>query len=162
MIHAKNNISLTDGEKRWVRETVVKRVKEDSKKAGCVDKHGAANGKQDECLGYEGEVAVQKYIGRKKYTITINNFDKSKPDIFPDIEVRTRSKPEYELLIRKDDVPNRKYVLVVKVPEGYNIVGWMWAREVFPHIEWISNHGGNGDAWFVPQFKLHDPELLKQ
>ena len=160
MLKKENNVALTEKEKAWVRR-VVKQAKEDSAKYGCKDKHGAANGKQDEYLGYEGEVAVQKFLGRKKYSIIINNFSKDKADIYPDIEVRTRSNPSYELLIRKDDIPDRKYVLVVKVPEGYNIVGWMRAKEVFPHIEWISNHGGHGDAWFVPQFKLHDPVLLR-
>jgi hypothetical protein len=104
-------------------------------------------------IGAVGEFVVLKHQGAKKIRLKINTF-KREPDINPDIEVRTRTKSHYDLIFREKDDPNRKYVLVVRNNRAWNVVGWLWGREIKKHDEWIDNHGGWGKAWFAPQYAL--------
>lgn len=78
---------------------------------------------------------------------------RSEPDIDPNIEVKTRSRHDYELLVRKDDNPDSIFVLVTGIYGKYEVRGWMLGKDAMKD-EYIQTHGGREAAFFVPQNKL--------
>lgn len=106
-----------------------------------------------------GECAFAK--GRGLYWAAHTNTYTRFPDV-GDVEVRTRTQHWHDLIIRKHDRPDRKYVLVTgqAYPKPiYRLRGWIWGYEAM-QPEYLANHGGKGEAFFVPADKLHDLEDL--
>lgn len=81
-----------------------------------------------------------------------------RPDV-GGIYVRTRSRPEYELLIREDDPDNAPFVLVRGQEGCYDIVGWMWSQEA-KQPSWQHDYGNREPAWFVPDRYLQPIDTL--
>ena len=99
-----------------------------------------------------GELAVAKYLNRY-WPGHINTFNRL-PDILPDIEVRTRSREDYQLIVRPKDVNLRKFVHVTGEAPNFLIWGWMYGEDAKAHADWQANHGGRPTAWFVPTDQL--------
>jgi hypothetical protein len=97
-----------------------------------------------------GELALAKYLG-KYWDGSVDTF-RSMPDL-GDIEVRTRSKPYYDLIIREDDDPSKVYVLVTGSAPDYEVRGWIRGEQA-RRDEWLQSYGGRPPAWFVPQDAL--------
>src|ERR1700743_635586 len=75
-----------------------------------------------------GELAVAKALNIT-WDATVNTF-KSLADLVSNIEVRTRSKDNYDLLIRSDDKDQSLFVLVIrKSPKTFDVVGWIKASD---------------------------------
>jgi len=100
--------------------------------------------------GAAGEFAAAKALG-VFWSPTVNSYKSA--DIAPNIQVRTRSKSDYDLIIREDDNPDHAYVLVVGQSPEFEVIGWIWGRDG-KRPEWIKTYGGRPPAWFVPQDKL--------
>lgn len=132
------------------------------------DKNGAQmeDGFNIHIMGATGEVAFCKSVGLfktlpngfKAYPILSVNAGKA-PDFGKNIQVRTRSKQYYELLLRPDDSPNELYVHTVQGSQFWTIKGWIWGWEA-KKTEWIRNPMGRGSAYFVPEEALHDISLI--
>jgi hypothetical protein len=122
-----------------------------SVKAGLPDRNGHEGaGWNLHIEGACGELAVAKGLGLY-WTGGINTF-KGSGDVGK-IQVRTRSKPEYELIIRPDDDEDATFVLVTGLCPAYDIVGKIVARDG-KRQEWLCEHGDRPPAWFVPQKAL--------
>jgi len=126
-------------------------------KMGLLDKHGAAGHKNSEyhILGAKGEIAFRKFIGSSD-PLTVNTF-RSTPDV-RNYEVRTRSRDDFDLILRNDDSDHKIYVLVVGDGCRFRVVGWLRGSEKYPHGQ--KTYGGRPPAWFVPQSALHDMSEL--
>jgi hypothetical protein len=73
------------------------------------------------------------------------------------MEVRTRSEPWHELLIRPDDIDTRIFVLITGQCPTYFVRGYFRCGEAKQHQEWLDDKGNNGaPAYFVPHAYLHD------
>lgn len=103
-------------------------------------------------VGAWGEIAAAKQLGRY-WLPTINAF--KAPDIGENIQVRTRQRHSYELIIRDDDNPDHVYFLLTcEHPPVFIMHGWVIGRNA-RRDEWRRDHGGYGKpAWFVPQRAL--------
>jgi hypothetical protein len=101
--------------------------------------------------GALGEVAVARYLGLP-LPLSVNTFH-NVPDLPPDIEVRWRGKSHYDLIIRPNDKPGRRYVLVTGRRPTYTVHGCFTKEAVCD--EWIRDYAGIGPAWFVPQAALY-------
>lgn len=99
-----------------------------------------------------GEVAAAKILNRF-WSPTVNTF--SAADIGKNLQVRTRSRHDYELYIRpktstyRGDNPDNCFVLLTGKAPRYIIRGYMLARDAMKE-EWSQTHGGRPAAWFVP------------
>jgi len=100
--------------------------------------------------GALGELAVAKAINRY-WDMSVNTFKQA--DIGNNIQVRTRLRHSYDLIIRDDDNPNHVFVLVTGIGPEYIIRGWCYGHEGMKK-EYLANHGGYYEAYFVPQDKL--------
>lgn len=70
-----------------------------------------------------------------------------------DFQVRTRSKPYYDLIIRQDDADDEKFALVIGESPHFHVIGWIYGREG-KKPEWLKDYGNRPLAWFVPQGEL--------
>jgi len=122
-------------------------------KAGLRDRHGInpEDGWRVHVEGACGELAVAKFLGMY-WDGSVDTF-KSIPDLGP-VEIRTRSKHTYDLIVRKDDDPSKVFIHVTgRVPE-FRIHGWLRGSGA-QREEWWRNHGGREWAWFAPATALH-------
>jgi len=89
----------------------------------------------------------------------VNTF-KSLADLVSDVEVRTRSKDYYDLLVRADDQDSKRFVLVIrKGPKSFEVIGWIKAKEA-KQEQWIKTYGNRPPAYFVPKSALKDIKEL--
>jgi hypothetical protein len=102
------------------------------------------------------ELAVAKTLG-VYWDGSVDTF-KGRPDL-PGVEVRWRSRPEWDLIVRPDDDPDAWFVLVVGSCPTYTVVGAMQGRDA-RRDEWSRDYGGRPPAWFVPQAHLLPIEAM--
>lgn len=122
----------------------------ESLRSGLRDKHGyEGDGWGNHIEGAMGEIALAKHLG-VYWDGSINTF---KANDLPGLQVRTRSRPTYELIIRKDDSPDERFVLVTGRCPNYTIQGWIAGRDGMQE-QWLAAHGGRAPAYFVPHSAL--------
>jgi hypothetical protein len=108
-------------------------------------------------LGALGECAFAKATGRY-WSGSVNTF-KTGGDVGSKIQVRTRSKAHYDLLVRGADKDDDIFVLVTGGPERFDVRGWMRARDA-KQEKYKANYGSYGEAYFVPQSDLYSIDPL--
>ena len=69
------------------------------------------------------------------------------------IQVRWRSRPDYDLMVRPSDSDQDIFVLVLGKIPALNVVGWIRGGAAKQDRS-IQDHGGRPPAWFVPQDEL--------
>ena len=118
------------------------------------DRHGADpdRGWQNHVEGACGEAAYALARGRP-VELTIGTF-RRQADFGDACEVRTRSEHHYDLIVRRDDDPQRYYVLVTGRAPTYRVHGWILGADA-RRPAWLHAHGGREPAYFVPQGALH-------
>lgn len=102
-------------------------------------------------LGALGECAFAKATNRY-WSGSVNTFKAA--DVGANIQIRTRSRHSYDLIVREDDNSDDLYVLVTGGPHEYEIHGWISARDA-KHDRYRANYGQYGEAYFVPAKDLH-------
>jgi len=107
-----------------------------------------------------GEVAAAKALGRF-WSPSVNTFDAA--DIGLRLQVRTRSRHEYELYVRPRDVenhPDHAMILVTGKAPLFVVRGYIIAKDAC-RDDWLKEYGSRPPAWFVPQQQLLDIDDLK-
>lgn len=127
-----------------------------SLRSGHKDKHGySGDGWGIHIEGAMGEMVLAKHLGIH-WDGSINTF---KRDDLPGVQVRTRSGHHYDLIIRTDDDPNSRFVLVTGKCPNYRIRGWIQGQDGMQE-EWLKDYGQRPKAYFVPQGLLLPLQLL--
>lgn len=103
-----------------------------------------------------GELAAAKALNRY-WGGSVDTFKRG-GDVGP-IQVRTRSKPHYELIVREDDPDDAIFVLLTGSCPTYEVVGTIKGSEA-KQPEWLKTHGGRPPAYFVPHEALNGREVL--
>lgn len=129
---------------------VASRRQEEAAGAGRSDRHGfAGDGLAIHLLGTAGEMAAAKalncYWGGAEGTF-------KRPDL-GGIQVRTRSRHDYDLIVRPGDADDEPFLLVTGTMPAFRVHGWLWGREA-KQPQWLQTHGGREPAYFVPQAAL--------
>lgn len=101
-------------------------------------------------LGALGECAFAKATGRY-WSGSVNTF-KNGGDVGA-IQVRTRSKHDYDLLVRDGDADGDIFVLVTGGPNDFVVHGWLRGKDAKAD-RYRKNYGGYGEAYFVPKADL--------
>jgi hypothetical protein len=154
-----NSVVLTWSEVFWAAQVGIRRHIEALRK-GLTDAYGAdsEHGWNMHIEGACGEMAFAKY-GHLYWDGSVNTF-KNGADV-SGLHVRTRSKHNYELIIREDDPDDGTFVLVTGFCPNYRIVGCILARNG-KRVEWEQDYGGRSPAFFVPHSALkpyYDPRM---
>lgn len=153
-------IELTNEEFAYAAQ-IGRTRQEEALRKNLPDKYGfdGVSGLAVHVEGSAGELAVAKALNIK-WDATVNTF-KSIADLVSNIEVRTRSKDYYDLLVRADDKDDSIFVLVIRQnPRKFDVVGWIKAKTA-KQEQWIKTYGNRPPAYFVPKTSLSDIESLK-
>ena len=109
-------------------------------------------------LGAAGEMAVASYLGMKSFLYQATEAERGSDDL-PGIDVKTRSKASYDLIVQRQSDPNRKFVLVTIENRQTLLHGWCYGHEGIKEIYWADPARGR-PAYFVPQSALRPMEAL--
>ena len=98
-----------------------------------------------------GELAASKALG-VQWPGSVDTF-KSGDDVPGGWQIRTRSRMDYELIVRPDDPDDALFLLVLGVAPHYVVKGWITGREA-KRKEWSRSYGDRPAAYFVPHDAL--------
>lgn len=108
--------------------------------------------------GAAGEMAAAKALNIY-WAGTINTFKKG-GDLGARIQIRTRSRRDYELLVRPADRDEDIFVLVTGKSPHFEVHGWITGRDA-KQADYLKTHGGRDPAYFVPHRALGRLDELK-
>lgn len=123
---------------------------------GRQDRHGAALSWDLHLEGACGELAYCKHAGIF-WDGSIDVF--KRPDIGGSIQIRTRSRHDYELIVRDDDADTDWFVLITGRMPRFEIRGCLRGADA-KRAEWRQTHGDREAAFFVPTKELLGVERL--
>ena len=109
-------------------------------------------------LGAAGEMAVASHLGMKSFLYQATEAERGSCDL-PNIDVKTRSKAAYDLIVQKNEPPEKKYILVTIQDKTTLIHGWIYGKEAMQEKFWADPAKGR-PAYFVPKENLHPMETL--
>jgi hypothetical protein len=110
-------------------------------------------------LGAAGEVAVASYLGLKHELFKEKEAKRGSEDL-PGIDVKTRSRHSYDLIVQKGENPDKRFVLVTIQDQKTLLHGWCYGEEAMQDRFWADPAGGR-PAYFVGQSFLRPMESLK-
>lgn len=109
-------------------------------------------------LGAAGEVAVASYLNLKGELFKETEAKKNSDDL-PGIDVKTRSKACYDLIVQRGSDPQKKFVLVTIENQQTLLHGWCYGHEAMQERFWADPARGR-PAYFVAKEHLHPLETL--
>lgn len=110
-------------------------------------------------LGAAGEMAVASFLGMKKFLYQEKEARRGSDDL-PGIDVKTRSRHKYDLIVQKQEDPAKKFVLVT-IEDGQTLIhGWCYGKEAMEERYWADPARGR-PAYFVPQKDLRPISSLE-
>jgi len=110
-------------------------------------------------LGAAGEMAVASYLGMKEHLFKETEARRGSDDL-PGMDVKTRSKASYDLIVQKQEDPEKKFVLVTIENQQTLIHGWCYGKEAMDEKYWADPARGR-PAYFVGKEYLRPMETLK-
>jgi hypothetical protein len=110
-------------------------------------------------LGAAGEVAVASYLGLKEHLFKESEAKRGSADLPGNIDVKTRSKASYDLIVQKGESPNKRFVLVTIEDKTTLIHGWCYGHEAMQEQYWADPARGR-PAFFVPKEQLRSVNSL--
>jgi hypothetical protein len=110
-------------------------------------------------IGALGEMAVASYLGLKDFLYCDKIPKKDSCDLPFSIDVKTRAKHYYDLIVQLDEKENKNFWLCTIESNQIHIKGWIQAQFCFKP-EFIKDPAGGRKAYFVPQNKLWPPETF--
>ena len=110
-------------------------------------------------LGAAGEMAVATLLGLKHELYKESEARRGSDDL-PGIDVKTRSKHSYDLIVQRGENPRKKFVLVTIENQKTFIHGWCWGEEAMEERFWADPARGR-PAYFVPKEFLRPMSTLK-
>lgn len=127
---------------------------------GCVSRMPIGDEWNAHILGALGEAAFAKATNRY-WSGSVNTFKAA--DVGDNIQIRTRSKASYDLIVRAGDKDDDVYVLVTGGPAEFVLHGWIRCADA-KRSEFKANYGMHGEAYFVPKSELQpiDPLVRKE
>lgn len=103
---------------------------------------------------------MASYLNLEEHLFADQSPARGNPDLPGDIEVKTRSRHSYDLIVQRDERPDKKLVLVTIQSGQVFIHGWCVAGDVMKQEYWSDPAGGR-PAYFVPKRVLRDVSELK-
>jgi hypothetical protein len=110
-------------------------------------------------LGAAGEVAVASYLGLKEHLFKEKEARRGSDDLPGGIDVKTRSKAAYDLIVQKNENACKKFVLVTIESQKTLLHGWCYGHEALQGQYWADPARGR-PAYFVPKEALRSIDEL--
>lgn len=109
-------------------------------------------------LGAAGEMAVASHLGMKQFLYRETEARRGSDDL-PGIDVKTRSRHKYDLIVQRNEDCEKKFILVTIEKQTTLIHGWCYGKEAMIDANWADPAGGRA-AYFVPQSVLRPIESV--
>lgn len=109
-------------------------------------------------LGAAGEVAVASYLGMKEHLFQESEARRGSDDL-PGMDIKTRSRHHYDLIVQKRSDARKIFVLVTIENHETLIHGWCYGYEAMDEKYWADPARGR-PAYFVPKEALHSMDTL--
>lgn len=110
-------------------------------------------------VGVAGEIAVARVLD-KYWNGSVNTF-KVGADVGDSIQVRTRRRSGYDLVVRGNDRDDDYFVLVIEQMPALKVMGWMRGGAA-KEERWLQSYGGGARAYFVPATELRPIDMLRK
>lgn len=108
-------------------------------------------------IGAAGEVAVASYLGLKDHLFKDEKPTKDSYDLPFKIDVKTRARHYYDLIVQLDDKPDKVYWLVTIENKEVQIHGWIKHNDC-AKPEYVKDPAGGRKAYFISKGQLNPPE----
>ncbi len=112
-------------------------------------------------LGAAGEMAVAVMLGMEDKLYQETEAKRGSADLPPNIDIKTRSKHYYDLIVQLDESPDKILVLVTIENRITLIHGWIKAADAMKE-QWKKDPAGGRAAYFVSKTELQSLSTLKQ
>jgi hypothetical protein len=104
-------------------------------------------------LGAAGEMAVAVMLDMEDKLYQETEAKRGSVDLPPNIDVKTRSRHDYDLICQLDEKPGKALVLVTIQHKITLIHGWIKSEDAM-QAQWKKDPAGGRAAYFVPQSVL--------
>lgn len=104
-------------------------------------------------LGAAGELAVADYLGLRQFLYQETEAKRGSYDLPPNIDVKTRSRHDYDLICQLDEKPGKILVLVTIQNKITLLHGWTRSEYAMKE-QWRKDPAGGRPAYFIPQSAL--------
>lgn len=111
-------------------------------------------------LGAAGEMAAAALLGIEDKLYQETEAKRGSCDLPPNIDIKTRSKHHYDLIVQFDESPDKILVLVTIENRTTLVHGWIKSKDAMKE-QWKKDPAGGRPAYFVPKTKLRPLALLK-
>jgi hypothetical protein len=124
------------------------------------NKHARKSDWATDIDGTNSEIACSKYLGIY-WLPKINTFH-DKPDLINGMDVRSTTHTDGHLILRDNDHPHRRFILVIAKPPIYRLVGSKLGIDgMVERYRQKAFNADEADCWWVKQDDLDDlPEPL--
>jgi hypothetical protein len=110
-------------------------------------------------LGAAGEMAVASFLGMKEHLYQEKEARRGSDDL-PGMDIKTRSRHSYDLIVQRNENPSQRFVLVTIQDQTTLLHGWCYGEEAMQDKFWADPARGR-PAYFVGQSFLRSMESLK-
>lgn len=104
-------------------------------------------------LGAAGELAVADYLGLRQFLYQETEAKRGSCDLPPNIDVKTRSRHDYDLICQLDEKPGKILVLVTIQNKITLLHGWIKSEDAMQE-QWKKDPARGRPAYFIPQSAL--------
>lgn len=112
-------------------------------------------------LGAGGEMAVATYLGLEDHLYKDLTPIRGSADLPPNIDVKTRARHYYDLLVQLDDCPRKTFVLVTVENKEVLMHGWIHGEEAMKK-EYVKEYVKGRPCYSIPKEKLSPMLSLKE
>ena len=147
---------FSDEDKELVRAEAVRRQLVNEKKGLKGRNGGPADGDKAlffHKLGAAGELAVADYLQLREFLYQETEAKRGSSDLPPNIDVKTRSRHDYDLICQLDEKPGKILVLVTIQNKITLLHGWIKSEDAMKE-QWKKDPARGRPAYFVPQSAL--------
>lgn len=110
-------------------------------------------------LGCIGEIAAASFLGLSGQEFLLKDAVRDSSDLPGNLEVKTRPRHDYDLLIQIDDDPGKIFVLITHDGHSTQVAGWIRGHDAMKR-EWIKEYVKGRPCYAVKQSALRSPETL--
>ena len=148
---------FSEEDKELVRAEAVRRQRTNERKGLKGRNGGPADGNKAllfHKLGAAGELAVADYLHLREFLYQETEAKRGSFDLPPNIDVKTRSRHDYDLICQLDEKPGKTLVLVTIQNKITLLHGWIKSEDAMQE-QWNKDPAHGRPAYFVPSSELH-------
>jgi hypothetical protein len=110
-------------------------------------------------LGAAGEMAVAALLDMEHFLYQETMAKRGSADLPPNIDVKTRARHYYDLVVQLDEKPGKIFVLVTIENRQTFVHGWIKSEDAMKD-QWKREHVKGRPAFFVPKHHLQPLSTL--